>query len=195
MAVKQTCHNIYSIFILMVLLFLAMPQATAQTSKPQLFETFIPTEFFILDSASGNLNKDAYKDLVLILKSNAEENNSDTTRPLMLLAGAPNGRYTLMARNDHVVLCKACGGIFGDPYQSIAIKNGYFSIEHYGGSNWRWTRIITFKYDIKRKMFLLHRDAGVSFHTSNPDKTENLLYNKASFGKQPLGAYTYDSEQ
>lgn len=33
-----------------------------------------------------------------------------------------------------------------NPYSGLTIKNGYFSVEHYAGSAWRWTRIPTFKY-------------------------------------------------
>lgn len=157
--------------------------AQSQSSKPAPYPSFIPKGFTLLDSAYGDLNKDAYKDMVLILRNDAEQNNADTTRPLLLLAGTANGLYNLMERNDHVVLCAGCGGVMGDPYQGITIKGGYFSIEHYGGSSWRWTRIITFKYDSTTKKFKLHRDAGVSFHASEPDKQKETVHNKKDFGK------------
>jgi hypothetical protein len=132
---------------------------------------FIPKGFTLLDSASGDINEDGFTDLILILKNHTEVEMSDTTRPLLILQGSKNKTYTLIARNDHVVLCQACGGVFGDPYASLVVKHNYFSIEHYGGSNWRWTRIITFKYDLKTKQYVLHKDGGESFHTSDPDKT------------------------
>ena len=148
--------------------------------------------FSILDSASGDINKDGKKDLLVILKNNLEETSGDTTRPLLILMGNGTGLYDLSDRNDSVVLCKACGGVFGDPYAGMTVKNNFFSIEHYGGSNWRWTRIITFRYDQKSKQVLLHRDAGDSFHTSDPDKTTLNLYNKEDFGKLSFSEYSYD---
>lgn len=154
----------------------------------------IPTDFTILDSASGDLNKDGVKDLVLILKNKYEKSNTDTTRPLLLLQGNKAGQFKLIARNDSVVLCFGCGGVFGDPYQGITIKNGYFSIEHYGGSNWRWTRIITFRFDPKTKSFYLHRDAGQSWHISDPNKTTENLYNKTDFDKLSFDKYSYDKD-
>ena len=48
--------------------------------------------------------------------------------PLFVLACTSTGKFKLIARNDSVVLCKSCGGILGDPYQGIAIKNGYSSL-------------------------------------------------------------------
>jgi len=155
-------------------------------------KSFIPQGYTLLDSASGDFNRDGMKDVVLILKNHTETEFSDTTRPLLILHGAKNKGYTLIARNDHVVLCQACGGVFGDPYENVVAKNIFFSVEHYGGSNWRWTRIITFKYDLKTKQYVLHRDAGISYHTSDPDKTTNTITNKKDFGKLPFVKYNFN---
>jgi len=118
--------------------------------------------------------------------------NGDTTRPLLILLGNEKRFYNLSGRNDSVVLCKSCGGVFGDPYAGMTVKNNFFSIEHYGGSNWRWTRIITFRYDLKSKQVLLHRDAGDSFHTSDPDKTTTNIYSKEDFVKLLFSGYSYN---
>jgi len=154
---------------------------------------FIPGDFTILDSASGDLNKDGNRDLVLILRNNYEKENNDTTRPLLILEGNNKGKYSLHSRNDNVVLCKSCGGVFGDPYSGISIKNEFFSIEHYGGSRYRWRRIITFKFNKIKKEFILHRDVGLSYDSSNPDgKTEENLYNKKDFDRLSFAKYTND---
>src|ERR1700748_1748297 len=102
-------------------------------------KSFIPPNFTLLDSASGDINLDGVNDLVLILRDTVEKMNPDANRPLLLLQGNSNGLYKLVGRNDNVVLCKNCGGIHGDPYEGITIKKGYFSIEHMGGTSWRWT--------------------------------------------------------
>jgi len=177
----------YSFLITGFLLF-----SFSSSGQYQPLPSFIPGGFSLLDSASGDINKDGKKDFLLILKNNGEEIVVDTTRPLLLLAGDGKGLYQLMERNDSVVLCKGCGGVFGDPYAGITIKSGFFSIEHYGGSSWRWTRIITFKYDVKLKQFVLHRDAGESFHTSDPNKITTNVYHKEDFGKLLFAKYSYE---
>jgi hypothetical protein len=176
-------------FLIIISLFCFSSPVTGQSGG---LSSFIPAGYTILDSAAGDLNKDGRKDYVLILRVNEEEEHADTSRPLLLLMGTAKEQYQLFARNDSVVLCKSCGGVFGDPYAGITIKNNFFSIEHYGGSNWRWTRIITFRYDTKTKQFILHRDAGESFHTSDPDKQELTLYEKGDFGKLPFAKYSYE---
>ncbi|MFC0771932.1 hypothetical protein [Terrimonas alba] len=177
------------LFLIVIGLFYFSSQTFGQSTG---ITSFIPAGYSILDSASGDLNKDRLKDYVLILKADEEEEHADTTRPLLLLMGTARDQYQLLARNDSVVLCKSCGGVFGDPYAGITIKNNFFSIEHYGGSNWRWTRIITFRYDTKSKQFILHRDAGESFHTFDPDKRKLELYGKENFGKLLFAKYFYE---
>ncbi len=166
------------------------PRADAQAGG---WQNLVPPGFTILDSASGDINRDGLRDYVVILKNDDEEEIGDTTRPLLLITGRAGGSFQLAERNDNVVMCKNCGGAFGDPYAAIVIKNNYFSIEHYGGSNWRWTRVITFRYDAKTKNFLLHRDAGTSWHNSNIEKTEEHVYRKQDFGKKVFSRYNNEA--
>jgi len=172
--------------VLSILLF-----SVFNTINAQNLMSFIPKGFTLLDSTSGDLNKDGIKDVILILKNDLEEANPDTTRPLLILHGTKSNTYILAAKNNHVVLCKNCGGVFGDPYNNVVAKSNFFSVEHYGGSNWRWTRIITFKYDVKTKQYVLHRDAGISYHASDPDKTTDVITRKKDYGKLPFVKYTY----
>jgi hypothetical protein len=150
---------------------------------------FIQSGYSILDSAKCDLNKDGNADYIMILKSDSEETFPDTTRSLIVLMGKKNGTLEIFAKNDKIVSCRGCGGVFGDPYSGITIRDNYFSIEHYGGSSWRWTRIITFKYDFKLRKIFLHKDAGDSFHVSNPDKIEFNTYNKESWSKVEFEKY------
>jgi hypothetical protein len=155
-------------------------------------QAFIPPNFSILDSAAGDINKDGLQDLVVILRNRYEDINTDTTRPLLLLLGNGRGQYKLFERNDSVVLCMGCGGIYGDPYDGLTVKTGYFSVEHMGGSGWRWTRIITFKYNATRKQFFLHRDAGFSWNVSDTGKMTEILNRKEDFDGLPFDKFSYN---
>lgn len=175
-----------------LLLFLAFVVFSESKAQSRPLQQFISKGFTLLDSASGDINKDGKTDLLVILKNDLEETSMDTTRPLLVLFGEDNGLYSLAAQSDSVVLCRGCGGVFGDPYAGLTVKNNFFSIEHYGGSNWRWTRIITFRYDVKTKKIFLHRDAGESFHIEDPEKTNPYTYTKEDYGRLLFSKYSYD---
>ncbi|MCG9793256.1 hypothetical protein [Flavobacterium algicola] len=149
---------------------------------------FIPENYSVLDAVSGNLNLDSYNDMILVLKKNHEEKTSDVIenpekRPLLILIGAPNDKYKLVERNDKSVYCIDCGGMMGDPYTGITIKKGFFSVEHYGGSAWRWTRIITYKYSKEHNNWFLQQDGGESFNAGDHKKVEKTIKTTKDFGK------------
>ncbi|MDJ1483181.1 hypothetical protein QNI16_21970 [Cytophagaceae bacterium YF14B1] len=157
---------------------------------------FIVKGYEVLHKENGDLNKDGKSDCLLILKVKDEDKKTENEvpRPLLILIRQPDGKLKQVARNDKVVLCYQCGGVFGDPFSDITIKNGYFSIEHYGGSSWRWTRIITFKYNPTDKKWYLHKDGSDSFHTSEPDKVETKVKTTKDFGKVLFENYDVNKE-
>lgn len=154
--------------------------------QDQSLQQFVPIGFSIMDKSSGDITGDGIEDVILILKNQNENINPYVGRPLLILQGTTKGHYKLLERNDSVVLCLGCGGVHGDPYKRIIIKGHYFSVEHLGGSGWRWERIITFKYDSKTKRFLLHHDAGYSWYISEPDDITKSVFNKEYFDKLPF---------
>ena len=159
----------------------------------QPMNSYILKDFVILDSLSGDINNDKIKDLVLILKYYKEDENFDTTRPLLLLEGNNQGLYRLMAKNDNVILCKICGGVYGDPFEGISIENTGFTLDFRGGSRWRWTRHISFKFDKSSSQFLLQRDAGIGYDNAFPNKKpEKTFYNKNDFRRLPFSKYNYE---
>lgn len=166
----------------------ALPMDSAQLAQ------YIPKGYMLLDSASGDLNRDEYEDMILVLNKPDEKETSDvsahpTLRPLLLLLGQSSRTYKVVARNDKTVYCVDCGGMMGDPFTQIVIKNGYFSIEHYGGSSWRWGLITTFKYSTTNKTWYLYKQGSQTMHTSDPDKVKTTITTAKNFGIIPFSKY------
>lgn len=157
------------------------------TTLPASVALFVPKGYAVLDTASGNLNLDAYTDMILVLK-NKEEESADAAgdpvkRPLLILLGKENNTYALAAESDNVVSCVTCGGTMGDPFKDVVIKNGYFSVEHEGGAGWRWTRTITFKYAPDANNWFLDKDGGDTYHAGDPDHVKTEIKTTKDFGK------------
>jgi hypothetical protein len=160
--------------------------------KTNKFEAFVPPAYRIMDMASADLNNDNYADYVLVLQNMNETWDGDELRPLLIIVGGTKGSLSLLARNDNIVLRKNAGGVFGDPYKSISLKDGLLSIEHSIGSSWKWNRIITFTYDSSIKDFVLHKDADISYHISDPNKQTDVLYNKEDYNQLVFAKYSFN---
>ena len=145
-----------------------------------------------MDTCSGDLNGDALTDYLLVLRLIGEDSlarateSSDTfiKRRLLILTGQSGQTYKLAAQSDNVIDCVDCGGELGEPYQGLVIKNGYFSVKHYGGSAWRWTRFVTFKYATADSAWYLHKDGKGSFNFGEPDEKGTIkIRTIKDFGK------------
>ncbi|MEL7122687.1 MAG: hypothetical protein AAFO07_24785 [Bacteroidota bacterium] len=162
--------------------------AQVKIDSTELFP-FVPTDHEILGFKYGDLNKDALKNDVILALKRKDESNSDADRPLLLLTRKKNGSLQLERWNNTLVMCQACGGIYGDPFSGLAIKNGYFSVEHYGGSNWRWFDVTTFKYDTTKKEWFLHQLGTETYHTSKPDEVQKEIKRREDFGEVRFSEY------
>ncbi len=160
-------------------------------------------DYSVLDSAHGDLNKDGISDVLLVLKRNEEETISDVTeipslRPLFILIGDENSNLTSSRRNDRSVLCVDCGGAMGDPFVDLVIKDGYFSVEHYGGSAWRWNHIVTYKYSKEEDEWYLYQDGGAYFNVNdleNIDGIKTKIKTVDDFGKVKFEDYDIYEEE
>jgi hypothetical protein len=150
---------------------------------PTKISQFIPIGYSAIDTASGNLNLDSLKDMILVLRKDGEDSTSNFAndkpdkRPLLILLGQPNNTYKVAYRNDNAVYCIDCGGMFGDPFKGITIKNGYFSIEHGISGGEHWEQITTFKFDKFKSNWFLYKDHYISykFNDSNDNNADALV--------------------
>ena len=181
-------------FLSTLLLALTSPPQAPHAPAPALptaIRRALPAGYTVLDAARGDLNRDALPDWLVVLHRPDEQKTSDvidhpTKRPLLVFVGGAGGTYTLAARSDNAVYCVDCGGIMGDPFMGLAIKKGYFTVEHYGGSAQRWTRYVTFRYDPAARAWLLHRDGHEHFHATDPEHGTTTATTAKDFGRVPL---------
>jgi len=130
--------------------------ALAKTAHPRIpntgksSEDFVPAGWTILKEAQGDLNGDGKSDAALVLASEDEENaGADQEIPkrvLIILMNQPGGLLKLSAMSDSIILCKECGGVFGDSFSDVTIERGTVVVKHYGGSAERWGFTHRFRY-------------------------------------------------
>lgn len=157
-------------------------------------ERFVPADYSILALESGDLNQDGLKDAVLALKRKGEDiasqgDRPSFDRPLLLLMRNAKGHLEEFRRNNHVIYCYECGGVWGDPFVEIDVKDGFFEVFHYGGSSWRWSRNIAFSYSKEKNEFFLHHDVSESFHTSDDSDVERVVKTSNEFGSVKFAAF------
>ena len=101
----------------------------------------LPFGWQLLTQAVGDLNKDGNDDLALVIAPEDEANrnqNENPRRRLVVYFQLADGRYSRVIESTSAILCYHCGGVFGDPFESLDIERGAVVLRHYGGSRDRW---------------------------------------------------------
>jgi hypothetical protein len=143
----------------------------------------------VLAYESADLNGDGLGDIVFIVEPlqsarGKQEDEEEATRTLKIAIRSSNGLLKVVKENSMVVLCEGCGGVFGDPFAGLSAATNTFSVNHYGGSGWRWSTMAKFNYSRRDATWQLVEVDESSFHASEPDKQKNKTYRPPrSFGK------------
>ncbi|MEP6674607.1 MAG: hypothetical protein ABJA78_05615 [Ferruginibacter sp.] len=171
-------------------IFLSIIAVAQEKKLPAEAATFVPRGFEMLDYIKGDLNADGKPDAILILKQQAEDTSTadDLLRPLLILIRQANGKLKQEKKSDHIMLCKTCGGMMGDPYQETIIKANGFSISFFGGSSWRWGVEYSFVYKPAKKNWFLKKQQEESFQEGDPEATTK----KITIAEEELGEVSID---
>jgi hypothetical protein len=162
----------------------------AQGSHAGLISSQLPKRYAIMRTFSGDLNADGRPDALVILRSWDEATNGDSLRPLLIFVRDSAGSLRRVARADHVIACRNCGGLAGDPWRRdhghpafVTIRQSVFSINEFAGSGWRgWTRT-SFKYDLRDRRWSLFGCRNKVFRVDHDFPEEMNISNRDDFGR------------
>ena len=170
--------------VAMVLLFVLMLPAFAWTTTLQLplkgavVQDFIPSGWHLLDSVSFDFNHDGLEDIAAVTEAAVPQTYDDLTdneepwnpRILFVLQNTGDG-YVLSLEDENAIRTRDEGGIWGDPWEPLSAEGDAFTVNAYGGSNWRWAEHFTYKY--RNDQWVLTQ-SGVSSYFMGETRSEYL---------------------
>lgn len=191
-----------------LLFILALNTQAQNNPAPAEAKPFIPAGYESFDYIKGDLNGDKKPDAILVvqlpndgkhMEVTKPENDTvevtESARPLIILIRQANGKLKQVLRNDSAILCADCGGVFGDPYAGVDITNNGFSINFYGGSNWRWANTYWFSWNAAKKDWLLVKEYETSYHTSEPNKpTKDAMIDRTELEETSFAKFNANPE-
>ena len=185
-----------------VLLALSLSCAAPAAAAAQAEELQVPAEVRPFVEAgtkaialeAADLNGDGRGDYVLVLERENPAKDEDDfpvkQRPLLLLVRGADGVLAAPKRNERLVMCSRCGGVFGDPFEGVEAGRNTFTVNFYGGSNWRWKYSYKFNYSRIDRTWQLVRVEEINYHTSDPDKMKTRVFTPPrDFGKIDLADF------
>jgi len=178
---EQNYKRSLFLFSFLLLLVKANAQSTDTVfpliTKGKKITDLIPKGWDTLTSVhSFDFNNDMLQDKVMILRSKKDTSMGDMMQVLLILQGTRKG-YIVSGYSKGTVMCKECGGAFGDPFSDLAVDGKALTIDHYGGSSERWSFSSTFTYFAQtNKWMLTHSENGSTSPHNSCDSTGELGY-------------------
>lgn len=169
---------------------------TSQAAKPTAeIQAALPAGQALLAWEAADLNRDGRPDAILVSEAKTA-GEDDGPRLLQILLRQPDGKLKVAVRSERAVMCRQCGGVFGDPFEGIQTQAGGFSLLHYGGSNWRWREDFRFAWSRRDQTWQLVAVDSLSYHTSDPDKqSQKHARPPRDFGLINLADFDYENWQ
>lgn len=100
-------------------------------------EVSIPGKYQLLEEKTGDLNNDGVAENVRVYNT-TDTTEDGITREIFILK-KQGTKWNIWKRSVNAVLKSQQGGMMGDPFQGIEIKNGLLIISVSGGSSWKWS--------------------------------------------------------
>jgi hypothetical protein len=140
----------------------------------------------------ADVNGDSTDDYVVAVQLDRDPQNdaSDENDRELVVITKKGETCAIAAKSKKVMLCSTCGGVMGDPFESIQAGKKWFSVSHSGGSRERWTTIVKVGYSRRDKNWQLIEVRNYS--TDTMDESDS---GKTTVHKPPkdFGLITFES--
>ncbi|MEI7542978.1 MAG: DUF5050 domain-containing protein [bacterium] len=125
--------------------------ADNNAALPTAVEKLLPEKCKVVAACIADLNGDNKDDYLIVIQLKQDQNdegqdtNPESDKELMVIVEKDNN-YVVAAITRRAILCSSCGGVWGDPFESIEAGKKFFVINHYGGSREKWSISTRFAY-------------------------------------------------
>lgn len=106
----------------------------------------VPEGYDTVSCIKGDLDKDGIDELVVAYNTKKEEKDFEGIPRELIIYKFLDTKWMLWKRSMQALMGSRDGGMMGDPFGDIEIKNGLLIISHYGGSSWKWGQTDKYRY-------------------------------------------------
>lgn len=105
-----------------------------------------PENYRVIESVSGDLDKDSIKELVVTYTIGKETTDYESLPRELIVYKMKGNVWIVWKRSKQALYGSRDGGMMGDPYGGVEIKNGVLEVSQNGGSSWKWGHTDKYRY-------------------------------------------------
>lgn len=113
----------------------------------------IPKNYSVIDSIKGDLDRDGIDEFVVAYNTEIEKDDYESVPRELVIYKKSKDEWKVWEKSGQALYGSRDGGMMGDPFGQIEIKNGLLLVSQDGGSSWKWGH--TDKYRFQDEEFYL----------------------------------------
>lgn len=106
----------------------------------------LPAGYDVVSSVKGDLDKDGTDELVVAYNTKKNDPDFEGIPRELIIYKMQENQWTVWKKSAQALMGSRDGGMMGDPFGDIEIKNGVLIISHNGGSSWKWGQTDTYRF-------------------------------------------------
>lgn len=115
----------------------------------------IPPNHTIIDIITGDLDQDLVDELLVVYNTQVNVDSFESIPRALHIYKNFDEKWQLWKHSNQALKGSQDGGMLGDPYNGIEIREGQLIVSHFGGSSWRWNTSDTYCYK-DEELYLIH---------------------------------------
>lgn len=106
----------------------------------------IPSKYQPIKEVYGDLDKDTISEKVVVYNMSNQEDEINGVDREVIIFKKDKEKWVIWQRSTTAVGNSKDGGMMGDPFEDIEIRNGVLLISQSGGSSWKWGHTDKYRY-------------------------------------------------
>lgn len=106
----------------------------------------VPKQYRSIKKISGDLDKDSIEEKVVVYNVAEKEDEVEGVDRELVIYKKTNNKWMIWQRSASAIGNSKDGGMMGDPFEDIIIKNGLLLVSQAGGSSWKWGYTDKYRY-------------------------------------------------
>jgi hypothetical protein len=109
-------------------------------------DNLIPSQYQPIKEIYGDLDKDTISEKVVVYNMSNKEDEINGVDREVIIFKKDKEKWVIWQRSTTAVGNSKDGGMMGDPFEDIEIRNGVLLISQSGGSSWKWGHTDKYRY-------------------------------------------------
>ena len=109
----------------------------------------VPVPYHKIREVLGDLDRDGIAEKIVVYNKSDEDEANGVDREVIIFKSSGKG-WNIWQRSSTAVGNSRGGGMMGDPFEDIEVKNGILFISQSGGSSWKWSHVDKYRFQNKQ---------------------------------------------